>query len=165
MSSKSLAVAGYVSRRPSAKSAYTRPSSSSRETASARISRSVKSLKFRAMRPVYDFWIQFQDCGLDTARQLLPPTQPANFARGPPLRHLAAQRGSQPPQNAPTFHPYPDPQQWNRACSDSSRFTRILRRQRDSVPPLANSRANASSTLASRYIHVDLRDSQQHPQP
>src|SRR5208282_1314104 len=49
MSSNSFAVAGYVSRSPSAKSAYTRPSSSSSEIASARISRSVKSLKFRAM--------------------------------------------------------------------------------------------------------------------
>src|SRR5260370_7598650 len=79
MPSNSFAVAGYVSRNPSAKSAYTRPSSSSSETASARISRSDKSLKFRTMRQVYCFWIGFQELGLIES-------QPSQYLRNIPHR-------------------------------------------------------------------------------
>src|ERR1019366_6082968 len=76
-------------------------SSSSRETASARISRSVKSLKFRAMPPsvlildsVSRLWFRY------CPRQLLPPPSLHTLPDCAAPRHLAASCGSQPPQNA-----------------------------------------------------------------
>ena len=42
----------------------------------------------------------------------------------PAPRHRAGSHCSQPPQNAPTFLPDHFPRQWNRACSNTTRFTR-----------------------------------------
>src|ERR1035438_3457235 len=97
MSSNNFAVAGYASRSPSAKSAYTRPSSSSNEIASARISRSDKSLKFRAM-----------------PTSLLVLDSVSNLALGEVLiklvhqqlyRHMASQARRSTPGNSCLLHP------------------------------------------------------------
>src|ERR1017187_7408521 len=139
MSSNSFAVAGYVSRRPSAKSAYTRPSSSSSEIASARISRSVKSLKFRAMPTSLLFLDSVSRIGFrETLIKLVPDSfgpacqpgncclpSPARFAHPPPHRAIspsAILRNRR--KTLQHFLRTLPLAKWNRACSNTARFTR-----------------------------------------
>jgi len=60
------------------------------------------------------------------ARQLLPPPSPARFTPQPAPRRLAERHSPQPPQNTPPFLPGLPRAKWNRACSNTTRFTRNL---------------------------------------
>src|SRR5580698_131364 len=177
MSSNSFAVAGYVSRKPSAKSANTRPSSSSSETASARISRSVKSLNFLAMPTSVLFLDSVSRCwacfGLNCLNTLVA-VFPANWRGGTAypatlalgfLAWFAHNSCAQwiPRRLIPCNH-HKTLQHFSRTTSrasgDGLALTPAGSRGNSASAhyhlPLPNSPLNARSTFTSRCINVDL---------